>query len=80
MSIVDDNLIKVEFLGPINKNPIYVEIKNLNELSSILKENKSLDEWLEISAIAVNDVLVSTKDIKLNNGDKISILPPVCGG
>ncbi len=80
MSIVDDNLIKVEFLGPINKNPIYVEIKNLSELSSILKENKSLDEWLEISAIAVNDVLVSTKDIKLNNGDKISILPPVCGG
>jgi molybdopterin synthase sulfur carrier subunit len=80
MSIVDDNLIKVEFLGPINKNPIYVEIKNLNELSSILKENKSLDEWLEISAIAVNDVLVSNKDIKLNNGDKISILPPVCGG
>lgn len=80
MSIVDDNLIKVEFLGPINKNPIYVEIKNLNELSSILKENKSLDEWLEISAIAVNDVLVSNKDIKLNNGDRISILPPVCGG
>lgn len=80
MSIVDDNLIKVEFLGPINKNPIYVEIKNLNELSSILKENKSLDEWLEISAIAVNDVLVSNKDFKLNNGDKISILPPVCGG
>ncbi len=80
MSIVDDNFIKVEFLGPINKNPIYVEIKNLNELSSILKENKSLDEWLEISAIAVNDVLVSNKDIKLNNGDKISILPPVCGG
>ncbi len=80
MSIVDDNFIKVEFLGPINKNPIYVEIKNLSELSSILKENKSLDEWLEISAIAVNDVLVSTKDIKLNNGDKISILPPVCGG
>ena len=80
MCIVDDNFIKVEFLGPINKNPIYVEIKNLNELSSILKENKSLDEWLEISAIAVNDVLVSTKDIKLNNGDKISILPPVCGG
>ena len=80
MSIVDDNLIKVECLGPINKNPIYVEIKNLSELSSILKENKSLDEWLEISAIAVNDVLVSNKDIKLNNGDRISILPPVCGG
>ena len=80
MSIVDDNFIKVEFLGPINKNPIYVEINNLNELGSILKENSSIDEWLEISAVAVNDVLVSNKNIELKNGDRISILPPVCGG
>lgn len=80
MSIVDDNFIKVEFLGPINKNPIYVEINNLNELGSILKENTSMDEWLEISAVAVNDVLVSNKNIELKSGDRISILPPVCGG
>lgn len=80
MSIVDDNFIKVEFLGPINKNPIYVEINNLNELGSILKENSSIDEWLEISAVAVNDVLVSNKNIELKSGDRISILPPVCGG
>lgn len=80
MSIIDDNFVKVEFLGPINENTIYVEINNLNELSSILKENKSLEQWLGISAIAVNDVLVNNKNIKLKNGDKVSVLPPVCGG
>lgn len=80
MSIIDDNFVKVEFLGPINKNPIYIEINNLDQLSSILKENKSLEEWLEISAVAVNDVLVSNRNIELKSGDKISILPPVCGG
>lgn len=80
MGIVDDNFVKVEFLGPINKSPIYIEISNLDQLSSILKENESLEEWLEISAVAVNDVLVSNRNIELKSGDKISILPPVCGG
>ena len=28
MGIVDDNFVKVEFLGPINKSPIYIEINN----------------------------------------------------
>lgn len=80
MSIIDDNFVKVEFLGPIDKNPMYIEINNLNELSSILTENKSLEGWLEISAVAVNDVLVASRDIELKGGDKVSILPPVCGG
>ena len=80
MSIIDDNFVKVEFLGPINKNPMYIEINNLNELSAILKENESLDEWLEISAVAVNDVLVANRNMELKGGDKVSILPPVCGG
>lgn len=80
MSIIDDNFVKVEFLGPINKNPIYIEINNLTELSAILKENESLEEWLEISAVAVNDLLVGDRNIELKGGDKVSILPPVCGG
>ena len=79
MSIIDDNFVKVEFLGPIGKNPMYIEINNLNELSAILKENESLEEWLEISAVAVNDLLVSNRNIELKGGDKVSILPPVCG-
>ena len=73
-------MIRVEFLGPIDKEPLEVDIKNLKELSQILKQDESLQEWLENSAVAVNDKLVSTKDYKLKDGDKVSLLPPVCGG
>ena len=73
-------MVKVEFLGPINKEPLKLDIKNLNELSKILKQDSSLTEWLENSAVAVNDKLVSTKDYELKDGDKVSLLPPVCGG
>jgi molybdopterin synthase sulfur carrier subunit len=73
-------MIRVEFLGPIDKEPLEVDIKNLKELSQILKQDESLQEWLENSAVAVNDKLVSTKDYELKDGDKVSLLPPVCGG
>jgi molybdopterin synthase sulfur carrier subunit len=73
-------MVKVEFLGPINKEPLELDIKNLNELSEILKQDSTLTEWLENSAVAVNDKLVSTKDYELKDGDKVSLLPPVCGG
>jgi molybdopterin synthase sulfur carrier subunit len=80
MSILDDNLVKVEFLGSIKTSPIYVEINNLNQLSSVLKENTILDEWLKISIVCVNDLLVEDINIELKSGDIISILPPSCGG
>lgn len=73
-------MVKVEFLGPIGKEPLELEINNLNELSEYLKKDESLSKWLENSAVAVNDVLVSDKTKALNDGDKISLLPPVCGG
>ena len=73
-------MIKVEFLGPIGKQPLEVDITNLNELSEILKKDKDLESWLQSSAVAINDTIVQTKDIVLKDGDKISLLPPVCGG
>ena len=73
-------MVKVEFLGPINKDVMEVEIDNLNELSTILKDDEEVSTWLEKCAVAVNDTLVSTRDISLNDGDRISLLPPVCGG
>lgn len=73
-------MVKVEFLGPINKESLNVDIKNLNELSVLLKDDTSVVSWLEKCAVAVNDTLVTSKDIVLNDGDKISLLPPVCGG
>lgn len=73
-------MVKVEFLGPINKDSLDLDISNLNELSTILKEEEETSKWLESCAVAVNDTLVSTKDFVLNDGDKVSLLPPVCGG
>lgn len=73
-------MVKVEFLGPIGKEPIEVDIKNLEELSTLLKEDVTLLPWLENSAIAINDIIVVDKKQILNDGDKISLLPPVCGG
>ncbi|RXJ65784.1 molybdopterin synthase sulfur carrier subunit [Halarcobacter ebronensis] len=73
-------MVKVEFLGPINKEPIEVDIKSLNELSTILKNDEVLSKWLENCAVAVNDTMVISKDISLEDGDRVSLLPPVCGG
>ncbi len=73
-------MVKVEFLGPINKDTMSVDISNLNELSSLLKNDSDVANWLENCAVAVNDTLVSSKDIALADGDRVSLLPPVCGG
>ncbi len=73
-------MVRVEFLGPIQKEPIELEIDNLNQLAQILQQDESLGEWLQNSAVAVNDTLVSSRDVALKDGDKISLLPPVCGG
>lgn len=73
-------MVLVEFLGPLNKEPIELDIKNLKELKEILKNDKDIKNWLEEVAVAVNDKLVSSLDIELKDGDKVTLLPPVCGG
>jgi len=73
-------VVDVEFLGPINKESMKVDISNLSQLSEILKNDEQVATWLETCAVAINDTLVSKKDIELSHGDKISLLPPVCGG
>ena len=73
-------MVTVEFLGPIKKDALSLDIKSLSDLSEILKNDNDLKHWLDNSAVAVNDVLVNDKNYNLNNGDKVSILPPVCGG
>ncbi len=73
-------MVEVEFLGPINKAKLNLEISNLSQLSEVLKDDEEISSWLEKCAVAVNDTLVTSKDINLNDGDKISLLPPVCGG
>lgn len=73
-------MVKVEFLGPIGKDPLQLDITNLNQLSQILKDDDSLSSWLKNSAVAINDMLIQDDNVELKDGDKISLLPPVCGG
>ncbi|WP_415396876.1 MoaD/ThiS family protein [Sulfurimonas sp. CS5] len=73
-------MVKVEFLGPIQKESLELEITNLNELAIILQDDTQMQEWLENSAVAVNDTLVSSIDFTLKDGDRVALLPPVCGG
>jgi len=73
-------MVTIEFLGPIGIAPMSLEIVNLTQLSDILKQDERMKDWLENSAVAINDVLIKDKNITLKDGDKVSLLPPVCGG
>lgn len=73
-------MVKINFLGPINKNSIELDVKNILELKNELLKFEDLKEWLEISAIAINDNFIDSLDISLQDNDVVSILPPVCGG
>ncbi|MDD2450966.1 MAG: MoaD/ThiS family protein [Sulfurovum sp.] len=73
-------MIKVEFLGPIGKASIEIEAKTLAEVSAKLKEDETIAPWLSKCAVAVNDTMVKELDFALKSGDRVSILPPVCGG
>jgi molybdopterin synthase sulfur carrier subunit len=57
-----------------------LDVTNLIQLSQCLQENEELASWLESCAVAVNDVIINDKSIILKSGDKVSLLPPVCGG
>lgn len=73
-------MVTVEFLGPINRVPLEIEADTLSEVSAQLKEDEEISKWLRKCAVALNDTLISNLDTPLKDGDKISILPPVCGG
>jgi molybdopterin synthase sulfur carrier subunit len=72
--------IVIEFLGPIGLEPINIQASSLDEVSQILNKDTNISKWLQSSAIAVNDEIITNKNHILKDGDKISILPPVCGG
>jgi molybdopterin synthase sulfur carrier subunit len=73
-------MVKVEFLGPIGKAPVEMEAATLAEVAAKLKEEEELRDWLDKCAVALNDTMVNDLSTQLKDGDRISILPPVCGG
>jgi molybdopterin synthase sulfur carrier subunit len=73
-------MVTVEFLGPIGKDDITLDAKTLADVAKVLQQDDEVNAWLSKCAVALNDNIVSDLDIKLKDGDKISLLPPVCGG
>jgi len=73
-------MVIIEFLGPINKDKIELNISTLKELYQYMSNDKELSSWIDNSAVAVNDQIVTDKNFKLKSGDKVVVLPPVCGG
>ncbi len=71
---------KIEFLGPISKDEMDVDIKNLRQLKDILSKEEELSSWLEICSVALNGCIVDSLDVAVKKDDVISLLPPVCGG
>lgn len=73
-------MIKVEFLGPIGEEPVEIEAKTLEEVATYLQGIERVHHWLDKCAVAVNDEMTNDLTKALKSGDKVSILPPVCGG
>jgi len=73
-------MVLIDFLGPINRDSIELDIKSIKELSLYMQNDESLKEWIDNCAIAVNDKIIKDKNYELKSGDRVSILPPVCGG
>ncbi len=73
-------MIKIEFLGPIGREPMEMEASSLKDVAKKLKDDKELASWLDKCAVALNDTMVNDLNTSLKDGDKVSILPPVCGG
>ena len=73
-------MIKVEFLGPIVKEPMEMQASTLADVAAQLKQESDLSSWLDKCAVALNDTMVNDLTTVLKEGDRVSILPPVCGG
>ena len=73
-------MVIVEFAGPLNKDKMELNITSLKELSDFILKDEKLREWADSLAVAVNDEIVTDINYKLKDGDRVTLLPPVCGG
>ncbi len=73
-------MIKVEFLGPIGEESLELKAHTLSDVATQLQEIETIAPWLSKCAVAVNDQMTTDLSMRLKSGDRVSILPPVCGG
>jgi molybdopterin synthase sulfur carrier subunit len=77
---VSEIMVKIEFLGPISREPLEIEANSLEDIAKALQEINEISGWLDKCAVAINDNMTNDLSTKLKSGDRVSILPPVCGG
>ena len=73
-------MVIVEFLGPIGEESLELEAETLSDVAEQLQKIDTISTWLDKCAVAVNDQMTNDLSMKLKSGDRVSILPPVCGG
>jgi len=73
-------MIKVEFLGPIAEETLELKAETLQDVANQLQQIETISAWLDKCAVAVNDKMTNDLSMVLKSGDRVSILPPVCGG
>jgi len=73
-------MVMVEFLGPIGEESLELEATTLGDVALQLQQIDTISIWLDKCAVAVNDTMTNDLSTVLKDGDKVSILPPVCGG
>lgn len=73
-------MIEVEFLGPLGNKTYQSNAQDFYALKEELQAIPELKEWLKDCAIALNNTIITSLDTPLKAGDKIALLPPVCGG
>jgi len=73
-------MVNVEFLGPIQIDKKEFDVSSVRELKEELYKIPELEDWLISCAVAVNDKIIDSLDTPLKDGDKVVLLPPVCGG
>ena len=73
-------MVEIEFLGPIGRESLHLNANSLQEVKAELQKDEGLREWLANCAVAVNDKIIYDANFALKSGDRVSLLPPVCGG
>ena len=64
----------------MGQEPMEIEATTLKEVATYLQNIDTVSGWLDKCAVAVNDEMTNDLEKILKSGDRVSILPPVCGG
>ena len=73
-------MVIIEFLGPIKREALELDISTIKELSDFILKDDILSTWADSLAVGVNDEIITDINYQFKDGDRVTLLPPVCGG